>query len=205
MDYFDLLRFGGVPTRVIRTLWENGDKIVSPKDPYQDRYLHGPQGSGKTTYAAHILSQAIQGYIHAPNYFPRFDPNSPEYIAGYRPEFADLFIFANLPQTFYTIKQSFNKNHTGPTEGQIIDRLLSAKLLVLDDLGVEMPTDWGFQTLYLIVNHRYSEMLPTIYTSNRSPNELEGQLSDPRLVARLVETCSVEEMSGKNWRSEGRR
>lgn len=40
------------------------------------------------------------------------------------------------------------------------------KVLILDDLGVEKPTDWVESTLYEIVNSRWLDDLPTIVTSN---------------------------------------
>lgn len=53
-------------------------------------------------------------------------------------------------------------------------------LLVLDDLGVENPTDWASEQLYLILDARYDAQLPTILTSNRPANHL-----DERLVSRF--------------------
>ena len=37
---------------------------------------------------------------------------------------------------------------------------------MLDDLGAERLTDWVEETMSLIVNTRYNERRPTIFTSN---------------------------------------
>ena len=54
-------------------------------------------------------------------------------------------------------------------------------LLVFDDVGAEKVTEWAAQTLYAVVNARYSARLPTILTSN-NPAAI-----DERCLSRLWE------------------
>ena len=44
--------------------------------------------------------------------------------------------------------------------------MTNAEVLVLDELGAQKPTQFVRETLYLIINDRYSRRLPTIFTSN---------------------------------------
>ena len=37
---------------------------------------------------------------------------------------------------------------------------------MLDDLGAEKPSEWVEETMNLIVNTRYNERRPTIFTTN---------------------------------------
>jgi DNA replication protein DnaC len=74
-----------------------------------------------------------------------------------------------------------------------------APLVVLDDFGKERATDWATERLYVLVESRYSAMLPTIVTSNRSINDLYD-LGYGATVSRLMETCAVVESSGKDLR-----
>ena len=43
---------------------------------------------------------------------------------------------------------------------------MTADLLVLDDLGAEKTSEWVEETMNLIVNTRYNERRPTMFTSN---------------------------------------
>lgn len=60
----------------------------------------------------------------------------------------------------------------------LIEGYRQCALLFVDDLGVENFTRWTDEALYRILDHRYSEELPTIIASNVSPDELEGRVSD---------------------------
>ena len=48
----------------------------------------------------------------------------------------------------------------------LLMRISSAQLLVLDDLGAERNTPFAEDKLFQIVNHRYEERLPTIITTS---------------------------------------
>ncbi len=52
------------------------------------------------------------------------------------------------------------------TEDEVVRRVSSVPLLVLDDLGKEHLTPWSATTLWDIVNARYERNLPLIVTSN---------------------------------------
>lgn len=73
------------------------------------------------------------------------------------------------------------------------NRLAIAKgvrLLILDDIGAEKPSEWVRETLFLLVNHRYEHKLPTIMTTNCAMDELDTKLGG-RIVSRIseVSTC----------------
>ncbi|MBK8303154.1 MAG: hypothetical protein IPK98_07070 [Chloracidobacterium sp.] len=44
--------------------------------------------------------------------------------------------------------------------------MLTAEILVLDELGASKPTDWVRDTLYHIINSRYNQNKTTIFTTN---------------------------------------
>jgi hypothetical protein len=48
----------------------------------------------------------------------------------------------------------------------LLDPVLNTGLLVLDDLGARQPTPFVHEILYLIVNTRYVNQRPTIFTTN---------------------------------------
>jgi DNA replication protein DnaC len=67
-------------------------------------------------------------------------------------------------------------------------RVATADLLVLDDLGVERPTDWVAQQLTGVLDARWREGRPTVVTTNLTVGAA-GQLAqalDERAYSRLV-------------------
>ena len=72
-------------------------------------------------------------------------------------------------------------------------------LLILDDIGVERVSDFVLETLYRVINYRYVNMLPTIFTSNLNIQELADKIGD-RSVSRIVEMCGVVELTGSDRR-----
>jgi len=62
------------------------------------------------------------------------------------------------------------------------DRVAKVPLLVLDDFGAEYPSGWVLNKVDAIVTHRYNWLLPTIITTNMTPDEMKG-----RYVARIVD------------------
>lgn len=79
-------------------------------------------------------------------------------------------------------KQKFG----GATEEELrmTERLMVCDLLILDDLGTEMPTSFISSALYSIVNGRIMEEKPTIISTNLSMSELEKRYSQ-QIVSRL--------------------
>lgn len=63
---------------------------------------------------------------------------------------------------------------------ELFSRVREVPLLVLDDLGTEAATLWAREKLFQIVNHRYNLELPTVITTNRTPDDI-----DPRIRSRM--------------------
>ncbi len=97
----------------------------------------------------------------------------------------------------------------GESEMDVLAPVLDADILVLDDLGAEKTSEWVQETLGLVVNTRYSERRPTIFTTNlddtadsTSPNSMVVQLGG-RTRSRLFEMCHWVEMDGPDVREVG--
>jgi DNA replication protein DnaC len=63
-------------------------------------------------------------------------------------------------------------------------KYLTCDLLILDDLGTEMTTQFTISALYTLVNTRLIESRPTILSTNLLPESLEGRYS-PQIASRL--------------------
>ena len=106
--------------------------------------------------------------------------------------------FKSAPELFEDIRASFNGRGS---EYEIIDRLSKTKYLIIDDAGAEKSSDFTLDRLYLIIDHRYSDELPTIITSNLSLNDIKNRIHD-RLASRISEMCETIVMPNKDLRLE---
>jgi DNA replication protein DnaC len=135
-------------------------------------------------------------------------------------------IFFHFQDLIKKIQNSFNRS-VQATEMNILDPILNAEILVLDELGASKPSDWVFDTIAQVLNTRYNERRTTIITTNyanREPNLLPGRpltvleesrealrnetLGDrigERMRSRLQEMCMVVEMLGPDLRDKEER
>jgi len=142
------------------------------KEKRNSLLLFGGYGSGKTTLATVYLKAKVN-----------------EGIAG---------IFISVPDLLDHIRSAYDEaQRLSPDE--IIEQAKKVDLLVLDDLGAEKPSEWVKEKLFQIVNYRYNELLPTIFTSNLSPEELENKIGE-RIVARIMEMAKIIKLVGRNLR-----
>jgi DNA replication protein DnaC len=153
--------------------------------PIVDRglVLYGKHGVGKTHLAVGILKTAIRD----------------KGARGY---------FFETRELLKLVRDTYNRS-VEETEMDVLAPVLKADLLVLDDLGAERTSDWVQETLGLVVNTRYNERRPTIFTSNLSdpadstePSSFIYQLG-ARTRSRLLEMCDWVEMEGVDIRETG--
>ncbi len=149
-------------------------------------YLTGNRGLGKTHLACSIMRELVLRHgIH--------DGQDGVHIV---PQQMPLFV--STPYLLMLIRDGFREGAL-ETERQIIDRYISVPILVIDDLGAEKTTDWVLQTLYTLINERYSRELRTIITSNLGLQELGEKLGD-RISSRISEMCEVRVLKGNDRR-----
>ncbi len=63
-------------------------------------------------------------------------------------------------------------------------------LLIIDDLRSEKKTVWSEQTIYTIIDERYSNRRSTLITTNLPLNEL-GEKVGPCTMDRLIGSCRI--------------
>lgn len=106
-------------------------------------------------------------------------------------------IFKTTPNLLREIRNSFD---TG-TEAEYMSGILNCDLLILDDIGAEHLKDWGEERLYIVIDSRYSNNKPIIYTSNCSGKELESKLGG-RSLSRILGACEKEVILAKDYRTK---
>lgn len=160
--------------------WAND---FDPRDPTKGFALTGVTGAGKTHLAAAIARRLIERRCSV--------------------------MWVNTAALFMRIRSTYGHD-SEESEEDLIDELVAPDLLVLDDLGVERPTAWVLERLYVILNRRHEECKVIMFTSNYDGRELTERLRTPeagdladRLISRLVGMVqSLGDFPKKDWRKE---
>ena len=140
--------------------------------------LSGPPGVGKTHMAVGLMSEYLAEHLGKVSSREKPPP-----------------CFVSTARLLMEIKRGFSQNQS---ELEILEPYLNSRLLVLDDLGSEMPTDWTRQTFCQLVDQRYMDRNPVIITTNLSLAKI-GAIDD-RLASRLNEMGEIINLQGVDWR-----
>lgn len=151
----------------------------------QGLYLTGPVGTGKT-HAAWMAVGMWCRYTRTEPWIPRTQGIEGWSNAG------PTVIFSRMTDLLDDLRP-------GDGAHQRVRDCQTTKLLVIDDIGAEKPSEWTQERLYSIVDHRYSSCLPLIVTSNLPPGKLADTAGE-RTASRLAEMCTVVPMTGTDRR-----
>ncbi len=128
--------------------------------------LVGPSGSGKTHMAAAIANERIShGY-------PAF--------------------FITVADLLDHLRSAFSPN-SDMAYDMFFDQVRNAPLLILDDLGTQTATPWAKEKLDQLLNHRFSDELPTVITTSTPVKELEARIRTRLTEPRLCQVYELEE------------
>jgi DNA replication protein DnaC len=117
-------------------------------------------------------------------------------------------LFCDYRELLRLIQNSYNPQ-VSTTELEILNPVVNAEVLVLDDLGAIRPTEWVWDTVSVILNSRYNDKRTTIITTNYPAlapgvgglrEETLGDRIGERMRSRLMEMCNQVEMTGKDFR-----
>lgn len=141
----------------------------------------GPCGTGKTHLAVAALSELVLT----------------KGVRGFYVNFLDLVV---------QLQMSFDGS--GPSRAELLEPVLTAELLVLDELGAARPTPWVMDLLYYVLNSRYMAKRMTLATTNytdvvnreRGEETLTDRLSAP-VRSRLYEMCEEVKLYGEDFRA----
>ena len=163
--------------------------------------IMGPCGAGKTHLAVSALRQIV--------------------LRGH------TGLFYDYRELLKEIQDSYNPENQS-TELGVLEPVLTADVLLLDDLGASKPSPWALETVGHILNSRYNERRITLLTTNyldstgstlsagRTTRLPSGQAVSParedsltdrlgmRIRSRLYEMCRTVELFAPDYRKEVR-
>lgn len=114
-------------------------------------------------------------------------------------------LFYEFGSLLKEIQDSYNP-HTRTSELGVLNPVLLAEVLVLDELGASKPTDWVLDTVAHIINARYNDRRLTIFTTNypdERADEAKETLEDRigvRVRSRIFEMCRTVRLEGPDFR-----
>jgi DNA replication protein DnaC len=128
--------------------------------------FYGPPQSGKTHLSVGIAQAITKRYLARP-------------------------LFMNLPKALKTERERYSNSDI---ESELI-KGTQVDLLILDDLGAEYEraedrsrVSWLTEQVYTLLDERIMKNLPTVYTTNLSPTEMETKYNNEagqRIIARM--------------------
>ena len=146
-------------------------------------FFHGAYGVGKTHLAVAVLYELIMR------------KGTPALFC----DFQDLL--KRIQDSYNPVSQS--------TEMALLQPVVRAEVVLLDDLGSKVPTPWLQETLAYIIYARYNAQRVTLCTSNYDLEESGGREGLPtriggRIMSRLYEMCAFVALEGEDYRRRRR-
>lgn len=145
-------------------------------------YLFGDSGTGKTHLTACMCNELINQYQEC--------------------------LFTNFFEISRLIKSTWNKNSEAEN---IVKKICEVDFLFIDDLGTEKlqrngEDNWLQEQVFDIINKRYNNRKPTIFSSNYSLNELitdRGMMQ--KTVDRITEmSTAIMKLTGSSYRMKNK-
>ena len=143
-------------------------------------YIYSIQaGNGKTSWAIRLLQ----------SYFKKI---------WLKTELRCRALFINVPSFLLALKANINEPNS--YYKHIIDNVLNCDLVIWDDIGNKMGTEFEISHLLSIIDSRINMGKSNIYTSNIPPDQL-GNLLDIRLGSRIANASQCIQFKGGDKRS----
>lgn len=98
---------------------------------------------------------------------------------------------------FLSLRGSFG-DRSRESEQEIINNMTEPHVIVFDDIGAQKLSDYVIEAWYTIIDRRYRDNLPTMFTSNLGLREISAYMTD-RVASRLASGI-VYELNGDDKR-----
>ena len=128
----------------------------------------GPSGCGKTHLAVAIANRCIENN---------------------RPVF-----YMSTPDLLDHLRSTFSPKSETPYD-ELFEQVRNTPLLILDDLGAQSSTPWAKEKLEQLLNHRFSNQLPTVIVSILPLDELDERIRTRLTASKHYQLCPFDEKS----------
>lgn len=108
--------------------------------------------------------------------------------------------------TVYSISfaKMFQKvsGYSSEQEAELMEKVRTVDLLILDDLGTERTTEFANEKVYAVIDARYRSGKPTIFTTNMTLTQMKEAVDvrQKRLYDRIFQTCFPLQFNGDSRR-----
>lgn len=151
----------------------NGKGLLYMGDPKNPRRCYG---NGKTHLAMATVNALIKRRVRA--------------------------VPTTMPYLLHLLRSTYNHGREY-TEDQLLNRLIRAELVLIDDLGAENLSSrnesWVLDRLFLIVDARYRTRRPTLWTTNLGPKDVEERVGH-RIWDRILERSRMVRVTATSYR-----
>lgn len=142
-------------------------------------YLYSANcGNGKTSWALRMIQSFVNKIWH-------------------KTDIRCRVLFISVPKFFIMLKD--NISHENEYIRHIKETVQDCDLVVWDDIGTKVGTEFEIENLLNILDYRLSNNKSNIYTSNMNPSQLNERVGE-RLYSRIVNLSYNIELKGKDKR-----
>ena len=157
--------------------------------------LVGGVGAGKTHLAAAVVNHVLDNLQISKERLQAADPDS--ITCTHYWDKIPRIKFSSVALILDDIRRTYD--HKSNSSQDVLWEYATAKLLILDDMGTEKLSEWASEQLFILIDHRYCQLLPTVITTNLPPTKLKLVIGD-RIFDRVREMCYLATITDSSQR-----
>ena len=116
----------------------------------------------------------------------------------------------NIPNIFVRADTIFDKLRMNVSAGSkdmeaVIEKYCTVPVLAVDEFAQERANEFTLDKMFRIINYRFSNQLPTLFTSNYEPPAVyrtfgEGTKTVDAMISRIIQMTRIGRLTGKDAR-----